>query len=116
MPWLRPQRFKLYYHGGRFSGCYRCIGIPYASQQRSKKDRPRLQAARLKLFLGEFPDSTNTPKKPPLMHKKTYARLISRLQKLEANSSRSRSHRPKQFSHKLYRPVTCYDSQRYVLD
>jgi hypothetical protein len=66
MPWLRPQRFKLYYHGGRFSGCYRCIGIPYASQQRSKKDRPRLQAARLKLFLGEFPDSTNTPKKPPI--------------------------------------------------
>jgi hypothetical protein len=108
--------FKLYYHGGRFSGCYRCIGVPYASQQRSKKDRPLLQAARLKVFLGQFPDSTKTPKKPPLMHKRTYARLVSRLHKLEANSPRSRRHGGKEFSHKLYRPVTSYDSQRYALD
>jgi hypothetical protein len=26
-------RFKLFYRHGRFSGCYRCIGVPYASQQ-----------------------------------------------------------------------------------
>ena len=29
--------FKLYYHEGYFAGCYRCIGVPYASQQRSRK-------------------------------------------------------------------------------
>jgi hypothetical protein len=94
----------------------RCIGIPYASQQRSAKNRRRLQAARLKVFLGELPDSTNTPKKPPFMHKRTYARLVTRLHRLEANSPRTKHKSAKrQFSHKLYHPVTSYDSQRYAL-
>jgi hypothetical protein len=40
--------FRLFYVDGWFSGCYRCIGVPYASQQRSRKGRSRLQAARLR--------------------------------------------------------------------
>jgi len=55
--------FKLYYREGWFSGCYRCIGIPYASQQRSKENRRRLQAARLRLFLSSLPDDTKRPAK-----------------------------------------------------
>ena len=108
--------FKLFFHYGLFSACCHCIGIPYASQQRSRKGRSRLQAARLRLFLSELPDSTKTPKKPLSMHKSTYARLVNRLYRFDINSPRSRKHRPKQFSHKLYRPVTSYDSQRYLLD
>jgi hypothetical protein len=33
--------FKLFYRDGWFSGCHRCIGVPYASQQRSRKGRSR---------------------------------------------------------------------------
>ena len=58
--------FKLFYYQGRFSGCYRCIGVPYASQQRSTENRPRLQAARLRLFLSSLPDNTETPAKPAI--------------------------------------------------
>ena len=47
-------RFKLFYRHGRFSGCYRCNGVPYASQQCSTKNRSRLQAARLRLFLEQL--------------------------------------------------------------
>jgi hypothetical protein len=109
---------RLFYRYGRFSGCYRCIGVPYASQQRSTKDRPRLQAARIKVFLGQLPDSTKTPAKPPLMHRRTYTRLINRLRQLEADSPlRSRKHKPakERFSHKVWRPISAYDSQRYGL-
>jgi hypothetical protein len=62
-------RFKLFYRHGRFSGCYRCIGVPYASQQCSTKNRPRLQAARLRLFLSSLPNDTQTPARPELMFK-----------------------------------------------
>ena len=55
-------RFKLFYRHGRFSGCYRCIGVPYASQQCSTKNRPRLQAARLRLFLSSLPEDTQNPR------------------------------------------------------
>ena len=80
-------RFKLFYRHGRFSGCYRCIGVPYASQQCSTKNRPRLQAARLRLFLSSLPDDTQSPARPELMFKRTYARLIARLHKLEAKTN-----------------------------
>jgi hypothetical protein len=89
--------FKLYFHHGRFSGCYRCIGVPYASQQRSRKDRPRLQAARLKVFLGGLPDGTKTPAKPSL---NAPGHLFSARSPL---------------SHKVWHPATAYDSQRYAL-
>jgi hypothetical protein len=107
--------FKLYSHHGRFSGCYRCIGVPYASQQRSSKDRSRLQAARLKVFLGDLPDSTKTPAKPPLMRRDTYSRLVRRLHKLEARTTRKRQPIARKLSHKVWHPATAYDSQRYAL-
>ena len=56
-------RFKLFYRHGRFSGCYRCIGVPYASQQCSTKNRSRLQAARLRLFLSSMPEKDQNPSK-----------------------------------------------------
>jgi hypothetical protein len=108
--------FKLFYRHGRFAGCYRCIGVPYASQQRSTKNRPRLQAARLKVFLGDLPGSTGTPRKPTWMHRRTYARLVGRLHRLEANSARKQQPIAKRLSHKVWRPNTAYDSQRYGFD
>jgi len=107
--------FKLYYHGGRFAGCYRCIGIPYASQQRSRKGRSRLQAARLRLFLSGLPDDIKPPAKQPLMFRRTYARFLSRLHKLEANSPRNRKPITKQLSYKILRPITAYASQRHAI-
>ena len=66
-------RFKLFYRHGRFSGCYRCIGVPYASQQCSTKNRPRLQAARLRLFLSSLPEETQNPSKTRIDVQTTYA-------------------------------------------
>ena len=87
--------FKLFYHGGHFSGCYRCIGIPYASQQRWKKNRPQLQAARLRLFLSSLPNETKDPARPELMGKRTFAGFLTRLHRLEASKPpASKSHHP----------------------
>jgi hypothetical protein len=70
------RRFKLFYHQGLFSGCYRCLGIPYASQIVTPKARPILQSKRLRQFLGEFPGIT-TLHKPLLMHHRSYNRLLA---------------------------------------
>jgi len=108
-------RFKLFYRHGRFSGCYRCIGVPYASQQCSTKNRARLQAARLRLFLSSLPDDTQNPARPELMFKRTYARFIARLHKLEANSSRKQKRITKKLSYRVLRPITAYSSQRHAI-
>jgi hypothetical protein len=108
-------RFKLFYRHGRFSGCYRCIGVPYASQQCSTKNRSRLQAARLRLFLSSLPEETKTPARPELMFKRTYARFIARLHKLEANSSRKQKPITKKLSYRVLRPITAYSSQRRAI-
>lgn len=114
-PGCNHNAFKLYHYLGRFAGCYRCIGIPYASQQRSRKGRSRLQAARLRLFLSDLPDSTKTPAKQPLMFKRTYSRLLARLHKLESQHSRKQKPMSKALSYKVLRPITAYDSQRNAL-
>jgi len=113
-PGCAHNRFKLFYLHGRLAGCYRCIGLPYASQQRSHKDRPRLQAARLRVFLGDLPDSTRTPPKPTGMHRRTYTRLIDRLRQLEASTA-TRKQQPiaRRLSFKLWHPATAYDSKRF---
>ena len=108
-------RFKLFYRHGRFSGCYRCIGVPYASQQCSTKNRARLQAARLRLFLSSLPDDTQSPARPPLMFKRTYARFIARLHKLEAKTSRKQKPITKKLSYRVLRPITAYSSQRRAI-
>jgi hypothetical protein len=114
-PGCNHNAFKLFHHHGRFAGCYRCIGIPYASQQRSRKGRSRLQAARLRLFLSDLPDSTKTPAKHPLMFKRTYSRFLARLHKLESQRSRKQKPMSKALSYKVLRPITAYDSQRNAL-
>jgi hypothetical protein len=109
------RRFKLFYYQGRFSGCCRCIGVPYASQQRSTKNRPRLQAARLRLFLSALPDNTKPPAKPAYMSRRVYARFLNRLQKLEAKARGQRRRKPitKQLSLRVLRPIGAYDSECY---
>ena len=109
--------FKLFYYDGWFSGCYRCIGVPYASQQRSRKGRSRLQAARLRMFLSSLPDETKTPTRQPLMFRRTYARFINRLQMLEAKARSRRRQKAitKQVSYKLLKPITAYNSQRHAI-
>ena len=108
-------RFKLFYRHGRFSGCYRCIGVPYASQQCSTKNRSRLQAARLRLFLSSLPDDTQIPLRPELMFKRTYARFIARLHKLESKTSRKQKPITKKLSYRVLRPITAYSSQRRAI-
>jgi hypothetical protein len=107
--------FKLFYYQGRFSGCCRCIGVPYASQQRSTKNRPRLQAARLRLFLSALPDNTKPPARPAYMSRRVYARFLNRLQKLEAKARGQRRRKPitKQLSLRVLRPIGAYDSECY---
>jgi hypothetical protein len=103
--------FKLFHHRGRFAGCKKCIGIPYACQQRSTKDRPRLQAARLRRFLGSLPDSTKAPPKPPLMHRHTYARLVNQLRRLEMGAPRNQQSISKKLGHTVLRPTMMYRTQ-----
>ncbi len=108
-------RFKLFYRHGHFSGCYRCIGVPYASQQCSTKNRSRLQAARLRLFLSSLPEETKTPARPERMFKRTYARIIARLHKLESKASRKQKPITKKLSYRVLRPITAYSSQRRAI-
>jgi hypothetical protein len=108
--------FKLYYDDGYFAACCHCIGAPYASQQRSCKNRSRLQAARLRMFLSSLPDDTNTPARQPFTSRRLYARYIARLRKLEAHRSRRQKPLTRKLSHKALRPLTAYDSERHALD
>ena len=108
--------FKLYYDDGYFAGCCHCIGAPYASQQRSCKNRSRLQAARLRMFLSSLPDDTKIPARQPFTSRRLYARYIARLRKLEAHRSRRQKPLTRKLSHKVLRPLTAYDSERHALD
>jgi len=74
--------------------------VRYASQQRSTKGRSRLQAARLRLFLSDMPDSTKPPAKQPLMFRRTYA---------QTKADHQTTH------HKVLRPITAYGSQRHAI-
>ena len=109
--------FKLFYSDGALAGCYRCVGIPNASQQRSRKGRSRLQAARLRRFLSSLPDDRKIPARQPYTSRRVYTRFLARLHKLEQRKP-SRRQRPlsRKLSHKVLRPLTAYDSERYALD
>jgi hypothetical protein len=50
-----------------------------------------------------------------LMGKRTYARFIARLHKLEANTSRKRKPITKKLSYRVLRPITAYSSQRHAI-
>jgi hypothetical protein len=100
------QRYKLYYYQGQFQ-CYRCVnclGVPYASQQVSRKGRKYLQSQRLRRFLGEYPNCT-TIHKPFLMHRRTYSRLLTKLRQIEAKSD---SYTSKYLTERTLKPVSMY--------
>ena len=65
--------------------CRACCGNPiYESQRRSEKARAYLQAGRLRQRLGgSRPVLDAIPPRPPGMRRKTYARLCSRVERLE---------------------------------
>jgi hypothetical protein len=110
--WCKRRAFKLYSLQGAFR-CKQCgvrLGGVYACQQRSAKGRPGLQAARLRRFLGGLRDSVRTPAKPPLMHKRTFARLIGRLRQLEAKNFRTQQFNNKA-DHRISRPASMYRTQ-----
>jgi hypothetical protein len=102
------QRFKLFYYQGRFN-CYRCtnrLGVPYASQQVSRKGRKYLQSQRLRRFLGEYPGYT-TIHKPLFLHHKTYNRLLARLRQIEAKPD-SRKYNSKRLTERTLKPTSMY--------
>jgi hypothetical protein len=61
------------------------------------------------------PEETKAPAKQPLMLRRTYARFLNRLQKLEerAHSPQRRKPITKQLSLRVLRPIGAYDSERY---
>jgi hypothetical protein len=73
--------------GGYF--CRPCIGNPiYASQGKSTKGRRHFEACKLRLRLGGIASiGAPFPERPRGMHKKIYARLRRRIEKLECDLS-----------------------------
>jgi hypothetical protein len=57
------------------------------------------------------------PAKQPLMFRRTYARFVNRLEKLEAQAHSRRRRKPitKQLSYKVLRPITADASQRHAI-
>ena len=75
---------RLFLRYGSLKCCY-CHGIQNASRQRDHNGRKRLQASKLRLKLGGWPNSSEPlPPKPKWTRKKTYRRIVSDIQSLEA--------------------------------
>jgi hypothetical protein len=77
--------------------CRACVGNPpYASQAKSTQSRRHFEACKLRLRLGGSASLTAPfPERPKGMHRRTYARLRFRAEKLEAQiSSRLRAKPP----------------------
>jgi hypothetical protein len=69
--------------------CARRAGAVYASQTRDADTRPRLQASRLRIFIGGPPNITGRfPSKPANMRWRTFNRLKERCLALEARPQR----------------------------
>ena len=49
------------------------------------------------------------------MGKRTYARLIARLNRLEAKTSRKQKPITRKLSYRVLRPITAYSSQRHAI-
>jgi hypothetical protein len=105
------QCFRLYDAGGAFR-CCRCsnrLGIAYACQTVTPRARPVLQSKRLRQFLGEH-EGVSSMRKPLLMHRRTYNRLLTKLRQIEARP-RSSNYKNKRLGHRLLRPVNMYGTQ-----
>jgi hypothetical protein len=101
--------FKLF----RLQGAYQCKmcavkrSAVYASQHGGPTSRARLQAARLRRFLGGNPENFGEPAKPPLMHRSSYRRLVATLRGLDRGNC-AREWEP---ICRLARPLTRYRTQ-----
>jgi hypothetical protein len=77
---------RLFAHYGTCACCH-CHNAVYVSQRHDTEGRKRLTACKLRLELGSLPD-INEPlaPKPKWKHRKTYQRLRSEIQALEAKT------------------------------
>ena len=87
--------------------CRACCGNPiYESQRRSEKARAWLQAYRLRQRLGgSRPVLDAIPPRPPGMKRKTYARLCTRVERLERPLIGSRV---LHYASRWIAPLVCY--------
>jgi hypothetical protein len=100
-PWLHcpycERRVAKLFNGFAGYGCRACLGNPpYASQTMSAESRRHFEACKLRLCLGGNASLDGPfPERPKGMHRRTYARLKYRAERLEAQiSSRLRTKRP----------------------
>jgi hypothetical protein len=99
--------FRFHRIGNRLL-CYRCTGGVYASQVRGSPMRPYVHAARIRAFIGGFPNVRGAfPKKPPNMFFHTYERLKAECLILEARLPR-RQWRSRRISERTLRPRQRY--------
>ena len=99
-----------------FAGCYRCIGVPYAAQQRST-ERPLTPTSR---------SPTPVPQQPARRYQNASkpascpgeSMLASSIACRSSKQASSRRQKPitRKLSHKVLRPLTAYNSERYALD
>ena len=79
-------------------GTYKCRGCQkaiYTSQRINSQGRKRLTACKLRLELGGFPDINEPlPLKPKWTRRRTYQRLRSEIQALEAKAKNRRFKKP----------------------
>jgi hypothetical protein len=75
--------------------CRYCHRALYASQKYNQIGRKRLQASKLRLQLGGFPDmSEPVPSKPKWTRRRTYQRMRNHIQALEAEARTRRFKKP----------------------
>jgi hypothetical protein len=107
-PWLHcpfcHRRVLKLFHGMGGYFCRPCIGNPpYASQTKSTQSRPHFEACKLRLRLGGVASLTAPfPERPQGMHRKTYARLRRRAEKIEAGLSARIKAKPADYPNLIY--------------
>lgn len=86
-PRCKSGRFKLLFSKSKTSvisiGCRSCLKIAYRSENRGKTDRADEMKRKLMKQLDEKYDFGELPNRPKGMHKRTYDRLIDRIEKYD---------------------------------
>jgi hypothetical protein len=106
-PWLHcrcGRRVARLFKGLAGYYCRPCVGNPiYASQTKSTQGRRHFQACKLRLLLDGVASLTAPfPARPRGMHRKTYARLRRRAEKLEEGLSLHLRHKPTGYPSLVY--------------
>jgi hypothetical protein len=106
-PWLHclcERRVARLFKGMGGYYCRPCIGNPiYASQAKSTQSRRHFEACKLRLRLGGIASlAAPFPERPRGMHRKTYARLRHRAEKLEAGLSARLRAKPADYPNLIY--------------